>query len=76
MTHLGAKIPVSCNLMPDNLHDRLFSAMHDVKSMASKRTGRTKTDIQRNRFSWLGPGDLIDKGSRLIITDCIYIGMK
>jgi hypothetical protein len=62
MTHLGSRIPVPRNSMPGNL--------------TSQRPGRIKSNIQRNRFTWLGPGNLISKSSRIISSDCIYIGMK
>ncbi len=68
MTHLDSRIPVPRNSMPGNLHDRLFSIMDQPK--------RFKSNVQQNRFSWLSPGNLICKSSRLISSDCIYIGMK
>ncbi|GLC80498.1 hypothetical protein LBYZC6_26120 [Lacrimispora brassicae] len=76
MTRLGLKIPVFRNSISGNQHGRSFSAMDNPKSVALKRPGRTKSHVQRNRFSWLGPGDLIHKGSRLISSDYIYIGME
>ena len=76
MTHLGSRIPVPRNSMPGNLHDRLFLTMDNKRNVASHRPGRIKSNIQRNRFTWTGPGNLISKSSRIISSDCIYIGMK
>ncbi len=76
MTHLGSRISVPRNSMPGNLHDRLFSTMDNSRNVASQRQGRIKSNIQRNRFTWLGPGNLISKSSRIISSDCIYIGME
>jgi hypothetical protein len=76
MTHLGSRIPVPCNSMPGNLCDRLLSLIDNSRSVIPKRPGRIKSSVQRNRFSWLDPGNLINKGSRLISSDYIYIGME
>lgn len=76
MTHLGSRIPVPRNSMPGNLHDRLYLTMDNSRNVASQRPGRIKSNIQRNRFTWLGPGNLISKSSRIISSDCIYIGME
>lgn len=76
MTHLGSRIPVPRNSMPGNLHDRLFLTMDNSRNVASQRPGRIKSNIQRNRFTWLDPGNLISKSSRIISSDCIYIEME
>ncbi len=76
MTHLGSRIPVPRNSMPGNLHGRLFLTMDHSRNVASQRPDRIKSSIQRNRFTWLGPGNLISKSSRIISSDCIYIGME
>ncbi|PJJ31202.1 hypothetical protein H171_4842 [[Clostridium] celerecrescens 18A] len=76
MTHLGSRIPALRNSMPGNLHDRLFLTMDNSRNVALQRPGRIKSNTQRNRFTWPGPGNLISKSSRIISSDCIYIGME
>jgi hypothetical protein len=76
MTRLGSRIPIPRNSMPGNQHDKFLSSMDIPRNVVSKRSGRIKSNVQRNRFSWLGPGNLIKKGSRSISSDYIYIGME
>ncbi|ADL05940.1 hypothetical protein Closa_3414 [[Clostridium] saccharolyticum WM1] len=75
MTRLGVKIPLACKSRSGNPHDRSFSAVDYPKYVALKRLGRTKSHVQQNRYSWPGPGDLVYKGTRRILSDYIYIGI-
>ena len=63
MTCLGLRIPI-----PHSLPGNLFAV--------SKKPGKTQSNVRRKRYSWLGPGNLIIKGSRLISSNCIYIGIE
>lgn len=73
MTCLGLRIPLT-HSMPGNLHDRLF--LFNSKIAVSKKQSRTHSNVLRYRYSWLGRGNLIIKGARLISSNCIYIGIE
>lgn len=51
MTRLGLKIPVFRNSISGNQQGRSFSVMDNPKNVALKRPGRTRSHVQRNRFS-------------------------
>lgn len=75
MTCLGLRIPLPLpHSMPGNLHDRLF--LSNSKFAVSKKPSKTQSNVRRKRYSWLGPGNLIIKGSRLNSSNCIYIGIE